>query len=1287
MPGQLDSLTLPDGSQIHYDYDNRRNLTRARFSDGTSREYHYEDQIYPNHLTGLTDRTGVRFASWSYDDYGRAISSEHADGVERVTLAYPHPKIVASGEVVQTIVTNSLGNKSQYTWQLPQGESHPQLLASSGSGCATCPQTGFEYTYDAAGRLVSAAKSGQGNVNGQGTTFYHYDEKGRLLQIDESIYAADGTSAERLVERREYLGNSDAPSLVAKPSVAPGRESSVETIYNASGLPIRFTERGWTPTYVANTLIPSGFEPIERTTNLLHMGERLVAIDGPREDVDDIINLEWDDRQRLVAIRPPESPPLLFSSFDAMGRPDVIQQGAGSPYNVTRDINGNIVSVVRAGQREENKFDAEGRLLTSTDADGRIVENTYDSAGRLLKVRDDVGSVTDYRLDSESRLVGLTELGFDGSTISNLDYIFDNYSQLQRSASSSVDANGLPHPERILSYQTSEDGLMHRTSDLTTGAELQVSLDMIARTSTLEKNGGSTTAILFDPVGEQISVTDARQNLTALPRDDFGRTVLLENPDTGREVYRHDLAGNIISVQLENEDIVRYRWDAANRLVEMQDADGRTYQVWDSKNGRLIESGNANSLERFRYDSNARLISHERSIDGISWDTRFGYDTADRLTDKWLPDGQHLHYHYYEEGENNGTLREITRDRWSGVASDVVVSGVDLDSRDGQASYSTASGIRSEKHFAPNGELTQLAIDGLLTASYTFDERGRIVAIEEQSIDGVKYKKYGYSNGRLALEQTPQGTTLFQYDILGNRISQQRLMPGNEAQTTHYRYPKEGLGNRLLTVIDSMPERSIDYEYNDRGSPRSRGELSYFYNAQERPVEIYRDERLIAEYAYNTFGERIKKVVYSGPDQEPVVTYFLYDDQTLVAEANESGEVVLQYVYLEQFQPVALLQGDQIYSIHDDHLGTPRIVTDSDGKSVWQSDYAAFGDSSVYQNEITLNLRLPGQYFDAETGTHYNYQRDYDVQTGRYLSSDPIGLSGGLNTYAYVKADPLSLIDPLGLAAVRPVFTPAVPRPGAAARPSNGAQVINLAQWRATYNSVLRWNPNYRVVTGPNFLPTRDDLFDIEYELYLAQHQYVFQTYPNECDPSFDLDLYNDAVEGVATYEAQFADLTATAPYISPEGIQFPSEAAYTAARYNFDVAGGAEGTELNFAEWWTNYGSRGTGDGPGDTISRTREKALDKALVANGIPAGTEPDQVIYPDSFEGANPPHNLEYDVSVVTYGYLREDAVIIWIREDLPINYGASDGRGDQTAHFNAGTDPLDLSQHHYFLSQE
>ncbi|SEB19056.1 RHS repeat-associated core domain-containing protein, partial [Marinobacterium iners] len=105
---------------------------------------------------------------------------------------------------------------------------------------------------------------------------------------------------------------------------------------------------------------------------------------------------------------------------------------------------------------------------------------------------------------------------------------------------------------------------------------------------------------------------------------------------------------------------------------------------------------------------------------------------------------------------------------------------------------------------------------------------------------------------------------------------------------------------------------------------------------------------------------------------------------------------------------------------HTDHLNTPQVVSDNQGTVVWRADYDAFGQASIAPGSIlTFNLRFPGQYFDSETGLHYNYYRDYDPSTGRYLQSDPIGLRGGLNTYVYVNSNPVMYIDPLGLTALQ----------------------------------------------------------------------------------------------------------------------------------------------------------------------------------------------------------------------------------------------------------------------------
>ncbi|MCP3675369.1 MAG: hypothetical protein GY829_12965, partial [Gammaproteobacteria bacterium] len=99
---------------------------------------------------------------------------------------------------------------------------------------------------------------------------------------------------------------------------------------------------------------------------------------------------------------------------------------------------------------------------------------------------------------------------------------------------------------------------------------------------------------------------------------------------------------------------------------------------------------------------------------------------------------------------------------------------------------------------------------------------------------------------------------------------------------------------------------------------------------------------------------------------------------------------------------------------HTDHLATPRKATNEAGQVVWQWESEAFGNALPQSSGIAVNLRFPGQYYDAGTGLYYNYFRYYDPEVGRYITSDPIGLQGGLNTYGYVGGNPINVIDPTG---------------------------------------------------------------------------------------------------------------------------------------------------------------------------------------------------------------------------------------------------------------------------------
>jgi RHS repeat-associated protein len=143
------------------------------------------------------------------------------------------------------------------------------------------------------------------------------------------------------------------------------------------------------------------------------------------------------------------------------------------------------------------------------------------------------------------------------------------------------------------------------------------------------------------------------------------------------------------------------------------------------------------------------------------------------------------------------------------------------------------------------------------------------------------------------------------------------------------------------------------------------------------------------------------------------ITRFVYDEAgKLIGEYSQSGQLVMEYVWLYD-TPVAVLTSGGTYYVNANHLNAPHVITNSSAQPVWTWDPLAFGDNPP-TGSFTYNLRFPGQYYDAETGLHYNYYRDYNPALGRYVQSDPIGLDGGVNTYAYVGGNPVSVTDQNG---------------------------------------------------------------------------------------------------------------------------------------------------------------------------------------------------------------------------------------------------------------------------------
>jgi YD repeat-containing protein len=176
---RLSGITTPDGA-ISYQYDAEGRLQSVIRTDGSERRYHYEDTRFPNYLTGITDENQGRFATWAYDNQGRAISSEHANGAERIDFTYN-----SDGT---TTVTDANGALRTYHFIVQQGQMKIDYI--EGDRCATCAGGDTQaYTYDSKG-FVASKTDWNGN-----TTTYTRDSQGRELTRTE----ASGTPQARTI--------------------------------------------------------------------------------------------------------------------------------------------------------------------------------------------------------------------------------------------------------------------------------------------------------------------------------------------------------------------------------------------------------------------------------------------------------------------------------------------------------------------------------------------------------------------------------------------------------------------------------------------------------------------------------------------------------------------------------------------------------------------------------------------------------------------------------------------------------------------------------------------------------------------------------------------------------------------------------------------------------------------------------------------------------------------------------------------------------------------------------
>ena len=269
------------------------------------------------------------------------------------------------------------------------------------------------------------------------------------------------------------------------------------------------------------------------------------------------------------------------------------------------------------------------------------------------------------------------------------------------------------------------------------------------------------------------------------------------------------------------------------------------------------------------------------------------------------------------------------------------------------------------------------------------------------------------------------GSTSYAYDAVGNRTQKISTPVGGTATTETYTYATTS--NRLNTVADGTITRTFSYDANGSVTTDNRGTGTTYtlvYGEHGRMTQLKQGTTVLASYTYDAADRRAIRVAGA------TTTHYQFGHVAggggkLLAESDATGAVQREYVWLGSM-PLARIDTTgsgggatiAVYYTHPNHLGASHKITDGAKLVVWDGKFTPFGKAHAIAGSLSHDRRFPGQYHDSAAGYVQNHRRDYDPSIGRYLQSDPIGLSGGLNTYAYVSNNPQNLIDPTGERAV-----------------------------------------------------------------------------------------------------------------------------------------------------------------------------------------------------------------------------------------------------------------------------
>ncbi|WP_435887007.1 RHS repeat-associated core domain-containing protein [Streptomyces microflavus] len=747
---------------------------------------------------------------------------------------------------------------------------------------------------------------------------------------------------------------------------------------------------------------------------------------------------QFNDRLQDVA----ETDPLggvTYRSFDRYDRLLSRTDPLGRTTTYTYDVRGNPVRVEHPdGSIALIEYNELNQLAAVTGPDGATSRQEYDDRGNpTLFTRPD-GSTTRLTHGAKGELIGVDD------SLGALDRL-------------RCDAAGLPLAVRgplgtVTRYVRDAFGRPVSITD-PQGRSTELEWTVEGKLTRRTDPDGSQQAWTYDGEGNCLAHTDATGGETHFEYTHFDLVSARTTPGGARQEFTHDTELRLTRVTNPQGLTWDYTYDAAGRTSTETDYDGRTLRYSHDPCGQLVSRINGlGQTVRYERDLAGRVTA--KDADGSI--TRFAYDLHGRLVSATGPETELS----YVRDSSGRVLREVCEGRELVNTYDAIgrrtlrvtpsgaVSSWSFPA--GRTAELHASGHRLSFRFDETGRETDRRIGDALTVDLAYDPAGRLIdQLVRTTGDRVLQRRtYTYrpdghlasaeelTGGRKRLEVSGDGRVTgvtaenwserYAYDEAGNQTSASWPGAGDASG------PREYAGTRITRV------GRIRYEHDAQGRVilRQKTRLSrkpetwhYGWDAEDRLVSVTTPDGTRWRYRYDALGRRSSKQRLD-EDGTTVVeeVVFTWDGDTLCEQttsaAGSPDSVALTWDH-DGVKPVTQVErrlvdqaevDSRFFAIITDLIGTPRELVDERGEVAWRTRSALWGTTSWNRDaDAYTPLRFPGQYFDPESGLHYNRHRHYDPESGRYLSLDPLGLTPAPNAVTYVD-NPTRWIDPLGLA-------------------------------------------------------------------------------------------------------------------------------------------------------------------------------------------------------------------------------------------------------------------------------